>query len=378
MPVRRVDPPDDLGAERLRRKDGLDVDANHSPVRTQRGGGIRLGSRNGGRRLHTILGSSEGQPSTRLTEAGYAVSRRVDEGGAGRRSHRRGPRTSTWPSDRPPDTIRARQWAGTSRSRQLTAPDMPRTAQDGEKDAPGSRNLRSNARTPGPGQGFFRADDGTRTRDPHLGKAAVTAVSAGICASRPPSLNKVAVRGHKFRAQSCRPRDLYQSVTPCPGRCRHTIVRWEVPDPVLAPTRLTKRRHRGHQPGHQEHQAARLRVPEVRQQPSTLAPPLRHPRGNIDRSHQSDPAKSRISGKGRRSNPYDESQLRAACCYRSSQLMRNESSSSVGSTSVCRPSRWLASHIGAGSRLNVSWYSALNTGLRASTNGTSASHSANS
>jgi hypothetical protein len=26
-------------------------------------------------------------------------------------------------------------------------------------------------------------------------------VSAGICAGRPPSLNKVAVRGHKFRAE---------------------------------------------------------------------------------------------------------------------------------------------------------------------------------
>jgi hypothetical protein len=128
MPVRRVDPPDDLGAERLRRKDGLDVDANHSPVRTQRGGGIRLGSRNGGRRLHTILGSSEGQPSTRLTEAGYAVSRRVDEGGAGRRSHRRGPRTSTWPSDRPPGHNSGTTMGG---YKPVTAADCAGHAQDG-------------------------------------------------------------------------------------------------------------------------------------------------------------------------------------------------------------------------------------------------------
>jgi transposase len=48
--------------------------------------------------------------------------------------------------------------------------------------------------------------------------------------------------------------------------------------PALAPHPAHQRRHRGHQPGHQEHQAARLRVPQPRQL-SAPAPPaaLRRP-----------------------------------------------------------------------------------------------------
>jgi hypothetical protein len=296
MPVRRVDPPDDLGAERLRRKDGLDVDANHSPVRTQRGGGIRLGSRNGGRRLHTILGSSEGQPSTRLTEAGYAVSRRVDEGGAGRRSHRRGPRTSTWPSDRPPGHNSGTTMGG---YKPVTAADCAGHAQDGSGRREGRSRIpqpQVKRTNPWPRPGVLQSGrrDSNPRPSPWQGRS-YCCVRRHLCKQTAfPEQGRCSwaqIPGTKLPPSGPVPvRDA------CPGRCRHTIVRWEVPDPVLAPTRLTKRRHRGHQPGHQEHQAARLRVPEVRQQPSTLAPPLRHPRGNIDRSHQSDPAKSRISG----------------------------------------------------------------------------------
>jgi hypothetical protein len=43
----------------------------------------------------------------------------------------------------------------------------------------------------------------------------------------------------------------------------HTIARWGDIDPALAPDPAHQRRYRRHQPGHQEHQAARLRVPQL-------------------------------------------------------------------------------------------------------------------
>jgi hypothetical protein len=48
-------------------------------------------------------------------------------------------------------------------------------------------------------------------------------------------------------------------------------------DPALAPHPADERGDRGHQPGHQEHQAARLRVPELRQLPAPDAPALWSP-----------------------------------------------------------------------------------------------------
>src|SRR5918996_4196392 len=75
------------------------------------------------------------------------------------------PRTATLPTPG--------AWAQSGHKMGGYKPSRQPTARDGpveREGRPRARNTRSNARNPWPSQGFQRTDDGTRTRDPHLGK----------------------------------------------------------------------------------------------------------------------------------------------------------------------------------------------------------------